>query len=695
MRTPFLALLLVLEPLAVLADLPRESFPIAEEKVGYAPHARRAPLVAASNTQFLAAWWDSRQTPYGTWAARIGRDGRVIDRVGFPLPGWLVRGVASDGEDFLVVTGYRELRVTRVAANGVVETRPGLSSTVDDLVALIWTGEEYVLFLASRNWDARAIQVVVLDRDGQVVSNARAVVQPESSVSSLVAASNGDTVVLAWSVGSKSYVKAFGREELRSGDAFVPRSTLPLEWGPAPRILGLASDGRGYMVTWETIESPSGVRRHHSRAVAADGSFAGDVVDLGEPVGRRLAWDGASYVSPAADDTALLRFDRAGRPAGRDDLASLDAMSIEALASLDGVTLVLWRLEIPAVQALHVEIAGTRMRELLSRGHADRRDAAVVWRGDHYLAVWREIAFGQRIVMGRFTAAGAPLDGAGIALSVVSEEDLGGPRIASDGEGALVSWSEPGANASHVVHVARDMTITAHRVESISPPEVHWNGEQYLVVGVPAMGYHGSVSAMRLRANGTLVDALPVRIASYGVPPAAIGWAGYEYVIVFREASGYSRLQALSLSRELVPIGSLLTMSSWTANDSVRIGESLRGLLVVWSQPDAGGKSVRAARIEPHGLAPDALNGIRVATANVVTSVRPTSSGWSVITGSDAWAVSADGRVGVKSTPFGFVDDPASMTVVPDGPAPLVVYRDGSQLVARFASGPRVRAVQR
>src|SRR5207244_5528143 len=95
----------------------------------------------------------------------------------------------------------------------------------------------------------------------------------------------------------------------------------------------------------------------------------------------------------------------------------------------------------------------------LSTGFVDRSDAVVVWRGDHYLAAWRDESNVTRTVIGRISPEGQPLDGAGIDVSVGVAGSA--PVLATNGHTAVVAWQDAGGVSASLIdeagHVFRRM----------------------------------------------------------------------------------------------------------------------------------------------------------------------------------------------------------------------------------------------
>src|SRR5262249_53740495 len=139
----------------------------------------------------------------------------------------------------------------------------------------------------------------------------------------------------------------------------------------------------------------------------------------------------------------------------------------------------------------------------LSSSFVDRSDAVLVWRGDHYLAAWRDESNITRTVIGRISPDGHPLDGDGIDVSVGASASA--PVLAGNGRTAVVAWQDTnGVSASFVDeagHVFRKMfDFPGGR------PSVNWNGQQYLVAWRSSQG---QLMGLRMTGAGELIDQSP------------------------------------------------------------------------------------------------------------------------------------------------------------------------------------------
>ena len=330
----------------------------------------------------------------------------------------------------------------------------------------------------------------------------------------------------------------------------------------------------------------------------------------------------------------------------------------------------------------------------LSSGFVDRSDAVAVWRGDHYLAAWRDQSNVTRTVIGRISPEGKPLDGDGIDISVGSSGSP--PVLASNGRTAVVAWHDSaGVSASYVDesgHVFRRMFDFPG-----GQPSVDWNGQQYVVMWRSSQG---QLLGLRIGGAGALIDNDPVNIGLSLTGDPVIGWTGNSYVVAYAEllplpvVPAPATIFAEFVSSNLHAIGSPIRLSSTIGLTETLglpiVGDSGDGALIVWTHANAGGAAeLRGARAV-NGAILDSLNGFAIGEGSNAT-IFPSNVGWGVVAGPSLWNVSVNGTVSPRFTEFPFVPPGTRAFVVTGGPAPLVLYRrppQGSeqavQVVARY-----------
>jgi hypothetical protein len=671
------SLLVVAFAASAFAQLPVGDFPVAGEWLGLAPGNRSGVRVATSRDQFFAAWSDERLSTPRAWGARVSIRGEVLDSTGLMLGGTgHVIAVESDGRDFLVAfeDGSNKTGFTRVTAEGglVALARPAL-----DTVDVVWTGDAYAIF--HRTDARRKVSVLMLDAGGTPLGDSRVVIEANAEIESFAAARGGDRVLMAWSEGTDQELRqrTIAASDLRGGTV-APLAPATVRPGPAfatPGSIVVVSDGRGFLAMWYG----SGLR---ARLIDAGGAT---VRDLAVPSlsWDTLAWDGTHYA--ALSGREIVRFTRDGAAAPSLTLSSDPNFVPFNLAAIDGRRMIVWRSVDDTPVVLHSEIDGVRMP--LSRGFARRVDVTGAWRGDHYLAVWRELSDRQRIVASRFTSGGALLDGTGIVLG--AHDQVTAPSLAGNSRGSVVGWRD--LDGVHVTALGLDGRIALQQViaAGISAPVVHWNGVQYLVAFTASIAGRSGVHAIRLRSDGSPIDAAPVFLTETHGTVAAVGWTGQQYVVAFRErtSTGFGftgeRLWSINATPSLVTAGARIGIGPITQYDSVRAGESPRGLILVWADFRY---ELEAVRFAPDGTLLDPVPGFFVEYGTgSVSSVLPDGDGWLVTAGPDTFAVVDPTRRVRKTTAFPFLPSGATITVVHGGPAPLVLYtRPSEPIRARF-----------
>lgn len=697
--------LLFLVAASAFAQLPLGEFPIAEDRGGVAPTPEKV-LIAASREQFLVAWRDDR-VGGRLRASRVLPGGEIRDPDGFFIdsqpratPSASIEAVASDGANFLVVSreGAGVVRLHRVTPDGVA-TRLPAPNVIAERVSIAWTGKAYALFFRDAYFVGTGrthIQVVMIDAEGLVIGKPLVAVESIQGFSGFAAASSGSGVVLAWTEISDATVRVrlFGIDALLAGEIETTPAAPRSSADGGATVVSLASDGNGYLLAWA---SESGYR---ARPLDSGGQPSGPAVVLGATTGALLTWDGSRYRTPAAGRPALVLLGRDGAETGEIKLAPSGTNSIVACAVAQGRTLIAWG------GLLTIEIGGVRTE--LSRTNPVRSRPTAVWAGDHYRAAWVETTDIRCVVTGRLSRDGRPLDGAGIPVGCTHSANYASPILATDGRGsAVVIWYD--GFRYHLASIGADGSVIAEREYAHantlylplwpSDPVIRWNGTSYLAAFAWRIEDRYVIAGVRIRADGTFVDAEPHPLVDTQFVPHAIGWNApeYEIALVAGENLWSSRATA-----ELFPIGSPLKLATLTIDPAgavAHVGASNGGLLVVWPQ-GAIARTLRGLRISRDGLLLDPLGGFEIGpSSGSATAVVGNGDGWIVIRGHDVWTVARDGRVSAKAS-YDFVPKDEPMTVVHGGPAPLVLYhrpaRGGETsdpLVARFAV-PRQRATR-
>jgi hypothetical protein len=210
--------------------------------------------------------------------------------------------------------------------------------------------------------------------------------------------------------------------------------------------------------------------------------------------------------------------------------------------------------------------------QLMAASSAAQKEPSIAWCGDAYRAVWNEQSDRGRIVFGRVSARGVPVDVQGRYVS-----DSPGfqvmPRIACNASNSLVVWMELLSDVWTTRAALLDSDGTSHPPIDLGPtysPAVVWNGSEYLVASQSADTHE--VMLRRIAQDGQPIDVIPkiLRSAtdSFGDSSPSIAWNGSEYLIgwvsvngVFDSLPTRHGIYAVRVTRELTSVGSVHELS--------------------------------------------------------------------------------------------------------------------------------------
>lgn len=664
-------------------------FPIAEPRIGEAPGRRLRVRAAAGDGQFLLVWQDTRSDVRRTFAARMTRDGAVLDPTGLPLEDApedadFLHAVASDGRDFLIaINRFGGLRLVKVTHDGVVVPVPAPGFTGASDGNLVWLGDAYAYFFNGR--------LAVLDRDGRVLLTPRVAVTASTSVYELSfsISTDGTNGLLRWvdAFDGRVYAAPVTTAQVRNGTLRVTSTPLPERTNTPSYGLAAAASASRHLLVWTEDRTLRG------RILTAGGAPAGERFVIAENVAQTatVSWNGSRFV------VAYAVFDAVGRAlhvAEYDENGTLLATPLRPptwgsdpqVASLAGDTVVAWH---PS------QTTGTRKEEVradILRAGLYLRPAegivvtrslpihmlpGAVWRGDHYLVVWAEVAMGTGTAVGRLDAQGRPLDGAGRLFP-----NSFYPAVATDGNGALVAVTGNGLN---LLHVSRDGVITPRRIETEAGiPDVTWTGQQYAFCSANIIG--------TATADGAVARTAP---RERPANDCAIEWTGTQYLLFWTESEFCfpicrppTTVRVQAYSRNLFPIGAPVTLAGTNVDEQVhaviRVATAGDRTLVVWRTT---GGMLRGARIAHPGTILDPLNGFEIGPAATLTGLHVEGENWVAGSGPYTWTVGREGHVSGRLTRYPFISERAEAVTVRDGPSPLVIYQTepgGSEQVRRL-----------
>jgi hypothetical protein len=731
-----LMLLVALATIPSTFALPTGEFPIAAHPTGFAPHDRRNIMIAATETMSLAVWEDFRidpNQPPRIWATRIANSsGKVLDTTGIQIvalpasAGTALRAVATDGTDFLIAwTEDTQLKFVKVSAAGEIVARTDTTLQGEKVSITSFNGVYAVFYtvVSTPTQPAGSVEAVMLDRNLTILNRVNGGVLLSTGILD-IATTNGTNVVhLAWSDIADGTVHSFSypTAQLTSGSVTRPATVPPIPSPPpAPLAVSVASNGGEAFAAWYDRTNPPvyRVRRFDGAGVplTAIADVAPAPLDPAIAPKPGVVWAGGQYVVTfqAADDS--LQTVRYAANGTRIDVTPLPvAQGIAGLATsqtaaFDQVVLAWLSPQTNGAQASADFLVNGVPRFLpghisLSTGFVDRSDAVVVWRGDHYLAAWRDESNVTRVAVGRISVDGVPLDGNGIDVSVGIAASA--PVLASNGHTAVVAWQDVnGVSASFVDeagHVSRRMFDFPG-----GKPSVNWNGQQYLVAWRSSQN---QLLGLRMNGAGALIDQNPVNTgAALTNSDPVIGWTGNSYVFVYAAplpvpvVPAPAAVWAQFVSPTLVAIGSPIQVSAAVSQPNTLgtpiVADGPAGALIIWPQTAGGVTTLRAARAV-NGALIDSQNGFAIGTGSNATAFG-SAAGWGIVSGPFLWNVSPNGTVSPRFTEFPSVQVGTRSLLVLGGPAPLLVYRrppvgseQAMQVVARYLfSARRERAVR-
>ncbi len=390
--------------------------------------------LASNGTDFLAAWvhreeylFDDFGTDYRYYlqAARLGASGEALGTEIFKLTGRerTSPSVASAGGDYLVVSlGRSGVRGNRVTATGSViepETQVSVGGNAELGSSLASNGTDFlVVWVDQRSgWgEILASRVsatgVVLDPTGLVVGTDW---NDESDSPSV--ASNGSDYLVVWRGGERDDSENDGQMD---GFAILARAVSaagvlqPVQQAPSrpdPWNPSVASDGSGYLITWE-----------EGAIFASRASAAGELQDERLLVSEGQ-WDSEAHPEVASNGSEYL---------------------------------VVWQAEVASstdIFARRVPAAGKLKDEAfaVSTTPDEQRHPAVASDGTDYLVTWQDRRSGSDwdIYASRVTATGQVQDASGTPV-VTAASNQRYPQIASNGSAYLVTWQDTRTGSTQV-----------------------------------------------------------------------------------------------------------------------------------------------------------------------------------------------------------------------------------------------------
>lgn len=243
-RAGFLALLLSSCPLFALSFTPE--VPLAPPTIEPAPFMRNAPRVASNGTDFLVVWSDVRGFSQEIRAARVDREGNVLDASTVIAGRGRGPVVASDGANYVVAYTCSDLYFGGVCVSRVdaATGRPVSTARIENAMSpsIASNGDGYLIaYQASET----AIDAVRVRGDGTLDG---APFRIGTTVYPPDVASNGDSYLVVFS--TYTYLRSVLVTDDGPTDAQFVLSE-GVSWGPSAFGWSVASDGDGYLVAWQ------------------------------------------------------------------------------------------------------------------------------------------------------------------------------------------------------------------------------------------------------------------------------------------------------------------------------------------------------------------------------------------------------------------------------------------------------------
>lgn len=540
--------LLLLATLVAAAEQPAS---IARE--GTAALTYDLEAVSATNgTIMLIAWDDDR----GGQAVRVDAAGQRLDAHSIGLP---VEPEAAfwDGEHFVLLdwNGF-----ARIGADGrLLDRTPrplDLGLVRADIYGAVWAGDAAILVIG--DFDRRELVALTLGPD--LVVTARTHLAPYGIDNFIVppvgVASNGSSAMVFFTDGRSSPVHGalFDRygQLVHSQVVFHPRY-FPVRRG------AVGTDGDRYAVVLHDSTTNYAGFIIDRQFVRRDISPFRPVEDFADPgIASNLLFDGTAFTAYFAHprDSRVrvtgVRLDRDGAFLGRAEVPGFsygmnvfaDPPHVQAI----GTTTVLvyskqfseYRGFATARVASSIEALGTAADLSLSTGKFEQTAPIAATGATRSLVAWRENVSPsgvQVIYATRVNARQTVLDPSSIVLGGTACTDSS-LAAASFGDEFMVAWHEANAVAASIVR--GDGSVKAVRVHTKSldatcpdtPIAVASSGSMYLVAWSEMDGDDRDLFAVRVALDGTPLDEEPIALRARSGTAIYVATDGRDFLVV-------------------------------------------------------------------------------------------------------------------------------------------------------------------
>ena len=469
--------------------------------------AQTAPAIAFGGSDYLVAWQDLRDGPWGIYAARVSPGGTMRDGNGFavvptPQDGLGAPRVASDGAAWLVAYQSQSgaaIGAARVSAAGAPLDAGGFAVAATTPlygVALAYDGAQYLAAWSAKDaggdYQLAASQIT----SGGVAGMAAPFVTAQGGSWGPYLAAGGGHVLAAWNdgrAGGTTVYAAAVAAGVASGTGVVVPSEPASEDAPAVDF-----DGTSFFAVWS--DGRTGGPNIYGERLSITGGAVGPAAPVStSPTSQTspaVAWNGSEHLVVWTAATGLFgrRVDAAGVPLETSDIS-------------------------------------------IAPGGFGARVSAI---GSTFLVVWEALGSGSQARARRVSAAGVVLDNADLTLSPAGAS-VNGPAVAGNATSALVAWwsSGPplGVRVDGTGTVLDPMGLALPSKPSMLALSVASSGTDWLVAGRTIGAGGNGVQGFRVSASGAVLDATPFVVGAeatgdvYDDPVAAFD--GTNYVVAW------------------------------------------------------------------------------------------------------------------------------------------------------------------
>lgn len=589
--------------------------PFSDAVVGPAVSQQFDPSIGASDDGYLVVWSDQRAS-LETYAARVARDGEVLDPTGIRLgPGAACeRSVVWNGNEWVVLwsTGDGRLWESRLSRAGEVRVHGRLVAEGIQSPSVLQAGVYTVVGYASsaRPYEPRGM---FLDGQGNIAADVRLASGDETQAPRI--AWNGTHLLAVWTKGPAPDRTVI--EGVRfTRDGLVDPVARPLVSEGSPVDPRVASDGEGFMLL---------TRDNTSRGDSARALSAGLTTVRQQPTAlasggidaTTLLWDGTQYVVVAEDGTGInaVRMDPDGSL--RDEVPAVvqafegGSAAASPVAAADGSRLFVAWTGRSGPDGSNYDIIGTTLTSALEPGDAALVSASAAAQtnpllaagSDRILTLWNEEA---KLYARRVTQAGEPIDAAPILLSSAASES----SATFDGSTFLVVWVDT-ARAflkTLAIPLAGPIDPRLARERALEEPGVTAIASSD---GATIVGWvdRGALALARIDATAQMIDTVPLTLAESDVATLSIT-GGEGFLVTWgRSVSGEAQtarpaaVHGAVLSRDLAvssfPGFEIVDTDAEEGAPSAAWNGS--EWLVVWERSDRSRADVRARHITVEG----------------------------------------------------------------------------------------------